>query len=97
MLVVRVELHSAVTGETAEIARMIIHNKGGTKTSGDYGVMVYRGRDKESLDRRTVNRSGEVNGHPRLREHVWNLVLKALVAAGYKEPAQSDLEDAQIG
>lgn len=41
MLVVKVELHSAITGETTEIARMIIHNEGGTKSSGDYGVRCF--------------------------------------------------------
>lgn len=97
MLVVKVELHSAITGETTEIARMIIHNEGGTKSSGDYGVMVYRGRTREELDKKVTIRRAKVKNHPRLREHVWNLVTKALVAAGYKEPVQSDLEDAQIG
>lgn len=97
MLVVKVELYSAITGKITEIARMMIYNEGGPRTLGDYGVAVYRGRDEDTLNKKTVIRRAKVKNHPRLREHVWNLVTKALVAAGYKEPAPSDLEDAQIG
>lgn len=38
MLVVRVELHSAVTGNVTEIGRMVIANVGGTQQVGDYRV-----------------------------------------------------------
>lgn len=94
MLVVRVELHSAITGQVSEIARMDICNEGGSAHSGDYGVYVMRGRDRDTLAKRTIQRRGKVLGHPRIREHVWNLVTKALVNCGYKEPAPSDLEPA---
>ena len=36
MIVVRVELHSAITGQVSELARMNIANIGGTQTKGDY-------------------------------------------------------------
>lgn len=94
MIVVRVELHSAVTGQVTEIARMDICNEGGTSELCDYGAYVMRGRDRDTLAKRTVQRRARVLRHPRLREHVWNLVTKALVAAGYKEPAPSDMEPA---
>lgn len=32
MIVVKVELWSAITGKRSEIARAVIHNTGGTKT-----------------------------------------------------------------
>lgn len=88
MIIVRVELHSAVTGKVTELARATIANVGGTNESGDYDVRTLRGRDTATLDRGGVQRQGHVRGHPRLREHVWNLVAKALVGLGYgKGPA----------
>lgn len=85
MIVVRVELHSAVTGVITELARAHISNAGGDMTQGDYEVNVLRGRDKAALDKGTVQKFGKVLNHPRLREHVWNLVAKALKATGYGE------------
>lgn len=83
MIVVRVELHSAITRRVTELARMHICNVGGTHTKGDYSVETFRGRDKEALDKRIVQRSGKVQGHSRLALHVWSLVAKALVAVKY--------------
>jgi hypothetical protein len=80
MIVVRVELHSAITHKVTEIARMCIDNIGGTRNSGDYRVRTMRGRDEEALDKQTVQREGRVLGHPRLTSHVWRLVSKALKA-----------------
>lgn len=83
MIVVRVELHSAITREVTEIARMHIRNRGGTEDLGDYAVDTVRGRTREQLDRGACVRSAEVNGYPRLRIHVWHLVARALIAMNY--------------
>lgn len=83
MIIVRVELHSAITGNTTELARMDLCNIGGTRNSGDYDVKVMRGRDREKLSKRTAQREGRVLGHPRLSQHVWHLVAKALKACNY--------------
>lgn len=83
MIVVRVELHSAITGQITEIARMDICNEGGTVRKGDYGVYAMRGRDRDTLARRTVQHTGRVVGYPRLAIHVWNLVGAAILACGY--------------
>lgn len=91
MIIVRVELWSAVNGEKTELARMIIDNIGGTAQRGDYRCRTLRGRSAAAFDRAmhrigdesVVTRSGNVWGHPRLREHVWNLVAKALSGMGY--------------
>lgn len=95
MLVVRVELHSAITGKVTEIARMIIGNVGGSKNLGDYVCRTYRGRSAEDLDKRAVQRSGKVETYPRLSLHVWHLVGRCLVSMGYvgkKElPQPSDM------
>jgi len=88
MIRVTVELLSANTLETTELARMYICNEGGSHTRGDYGVYVLRGRSAEQLDRswhqQSYTHTGKVTGHARLSEHIWNLVGKALNAAGYK-------------
>lgn len=93
MIVIRVELWSAVSGQKSELARMVIDNIGGTNHLGDYRCRTLRGRSEEALDRALINmrstgtqREGRVLGHPRLREHVWNLVAKALTGMGYGQP-----------
>jgi len=87
MIVVRVELHSAITHKVTELARMHISNiacnESGSK--GDYAVQTFNGRDSAALGRRTVSHEGKVERHPRLQQHVWNLVRKALVATGYTQ------------
>lgn len=83
MIVVRVELHSAITGQVSEIAQMHICNIGGTNTKGDYSCATLRGRSKEAFARRTAQRTGFVRGYPRLAIHVWHLVARSLVAMGY--------------
>ena len=86
MIIVRVELHSAITRKVTEIARFDIWNVGGTHSRGDYECASFVGRDREALYRRKVNRRGAIRGHPRLSQHVLYLVAKALSAMGYGEP-----------
>jgi hypothetical protein len=83
MIVVKVELHSAITGRISEIARMNICNIGGTHTKGDYHCETLRGRSKADLDKRVQQRTGNVMNYPRLSIHVWHLVARALVGMGY--------------
>lgn len=83
MIVVRVELHSAITGKVSELARMHICNVGGTATKGDYHCETLRGRSKADLDKRVQQRVGNVMNYPRLAIHVWHLVARSLVAMGY--------------
>lgn len=83
MIVVRVELHSVVTGQVSELARMHIANVGGSATKGDYQCETLRGRDKVALDKRVQQRAGKVENYPRLSIHVWHLVARALIAMGY--------------
>ena len=98
MIIVRVELHSAVDGRVTELARMHISNAGGTETLGDYDVATLRGRSADALDRRVVQRRGRVLRHQRLALHVWHLVGKALGAIGYGYgPAWSDAADRDAG
>ena len=89
MLIVRVELHSAITGKVTELARMLITNKGDEPNPriGNYTIRTLKGRSKTDLDKGTVQRSGEVLRHRRLDLHLWVLVAKALRAVGYDEEA----------
>lgn len=87
MIIVRVELHSAVTGQVTELARAHISNIGGTNEIRDYECVTLRGRSKATLDRHIPQRHGKVLGHASLREHVWNLVTKALTGMGYGRAA----------
>lgn len=92
MIVVRVELHSAITGDVTELARAVIDNIGGTATRGDYRARTIKGRNREALQAGMVAvllgklspvREGKVEGHARLNLHVWHLVSKALNSMGY--------------
>ena len=84
MIVVSVQLDSAISPtRDKELARVLISNEGGNDTLGDYGCVSLRGRGKEQLDRRVVQRRGVVTNHPRQAEHVLNLVAKALKSMGY--------------
>lgn len=89
MIVVKVELWSAIDGRRTELARMVIDNIGGTRTLGNYRTRTLIGRSKAALDRALygipmkVKREGRVMAHARLKEHVWNLVGKALANMGY--------------
>ncbi len=80
MIVVKIELHSAITGEVSEIGRMNIANDG----SGDAG----RGNYSAALMRRgspnKVLRHGEVKNHARQSYSVWVLIAKALASVGFE-------------
>lgn len=85
MLIVRVELVSAITGKVTEIAKMRIANTGtGTPERGIYtGAAVKKGSPIPYLPKH-VMRYGEVFDYPRKSTHVWNLVARMLKAMEYK-------------
>jgi hypothetical protein len=83
MIVVKIELHSAITHRITEIGRMYIWKKDGYHERGDYDVRVM---DKGKLDgdprlEKDVCRSGEVTNYPRLSYNVWRLITRALKSA----------------
>lgn len=84
MLVIKVELHSAKTGQVTEVARMVIANDGtGTMTRGNYWGRIYRkGSKLFPLDKNVIRR-GRVDNYPRFAESVWVLVAKMLEDVGY--------------
>ena len=98
MIIVRVERWSAVTGDRTELARMVIDNIGGTNHRRNYRCRTLKGRCTAALNGamktlagngKGVQREGTVTGHLSLREHVWNLVAKALASMDYGEKPES--------
>jgi hypothetical protein len=94
MIIVTVYLDSAVhSSRSKELARMHISNiDDGSEPAGlhNYDVKTLRGRKKEDLDKRIVNRQGKVSQVPSDEHHVWYLVGEALKAVEYdKRPKKS--------
>jgi hypothetical protein len=85
MLVVTVFLDSAISPtRDKELARMHISNIGaGDPGRWNYDVKTLRGRSKEELDKRVMNRQGTVENVPSDDHHVWHLVAEALKAVEY--------------
>jgi hypothetical protein len=78
VLVVKVELHSAVTGEVTLLGQAVISNDGtGTREIGNYEVRVGNWTSlTKTIDRPW--RQGEVKSWARLTSNVWCLVREAL-------------------
>lgn len=86
MIVVKVELHSAITGDVTEIGRMVVANDGtGTGSLGNYDAKLGR---KGVADNRKIwespQRQARVEGYPRISAPVWVLVARALKGFGFK-------------
>ena len=94
MLVIKIELHSANTGQVTELGRMLIANEGGDAKLGDYSVHVLRRGSIKVAPRlseylgplgavkfKGTQRWGEVKNYPRLSYNVWRLVSRALRSA----------------
>jgi hypothetical protein len=82
MLIVKIELHSAVTGQVTTIATGKIVNTGtGSLTQGNYRIEL-----RDSAGRRS--KSGHIEGFPRKRLLAWDLLYRALEKiVGKRNPA----------
>lgn len=86
MLVVKVELHSAITQKITEIGRMVIWNDGTAESAkrGNYDARVLRKPRQDSpyerlpMTRAPYTREGRVEDYPRLPYPIWRLVSRAL-------------------
>lgn len=88
MIVVKLELHSAIDGSVQEIGRMIVANDGTCQNPerGNYDVKVGRKRpDGFSYLNHVVwcdpLREGRVEDYPRLSYNVWRLISRAIRSA----------------
>lgn len=87
MIVVKVELWSAVTGVTSNLGTLVIDNTGGTDSKANYRARMYKKSKKDLRTQYATEkpiREGVVMGHARHAEPVQNLVAKALKQLGYK-------------
>lgn len=77
MIIVRVELHSAITHKVTELAKVRIYNDGTSEDEniGHYNVEVLRKRGNG------IMRKGRVEQYPRKSYHILRLVIKALRSA----------------
>jgi hypothetical protein len=102
MIVVKIELWSAVTHETSEIGRMYIANDGSTGTvdRGDYSVAVCR-RGTDDVPRELIPdpeapaaaRVAAVKNYPRLAYNVWRLIARAVHAAFPEEAKRAKRDE----
>lgn len=90
MIVVDIDLRSAVTGQRSTLNTLIVDNIGGTGSKGNYRCRMYRKgeraryhNDWEMAGHAKPIREARVEGHSRLAEPVGNLIAKALTALGY--------------
>ena len=83
MIVVKIELHSALTGEHRTLGHMRITNDGTTqdRKRGNYNVDVMRKGHSAYEASGNVQRTGRVENYPRLSYNVWRLVARALLSA----------------
>lgn len=85
MILVKIELHSAITGKVTELGRMQISNTGhATKENpkrGDYEIELMRKGTKDKVQKR-----GLVRDYPRESYTVWELVRRALECSLGKWP-----------
>jgi hypothetical protein len=85
MIEVTITLHSARTGKSTELGRMLVINDGtGTPARGNYHVMLGRKGANRSRARDNPQRTARVEGHARETLSVWVLVAKALAALRLK-------------
>jgi hypothetical protein len=90
MIVVRVELWSAIDGSRTELARMAIANDAtGTDRRCSYNGVTFVGRDTEALSKVRPSKTGRVADWPRHDLHIWNLVARMLESMGYDKGKRS--------
>lgn len=87
MIVVKVELHSAIDGTVEEIGRMYVCNTGGTSDRGNYTAAVCRRNTSQlpqplapNLNAPQPTRHGKVSNYPRNSYNMWRLISRALKA-----------------
>lgn len=86
MLIIRIELHSAVTGQIRTIATGEIVNTGtGSPTQGNYRIEL-----RDAAGRRW--KKGHVGGFPRKRLLAWDLLYRALekLVGSRNRPSKSE-------
>ena len=83
MIVVKIELHSAVTRKVTLLGTMIVDNIGVRGDLADYRVRVGAKRNAGDLPviAQKPLRTGEVKDYPREKYNVWRLISRAIRSA----------------
>ena len=84
MIVVKIELWSAVTGNVTELGRTYIWNDGTCEDPkrGNYNVSVCKkGKFKPPIIYRNMTRRGRVENYPRASYNIWRLIIRSLKSA----------------
>jgi hypothetical protein len=77
MIVIKLELHSAIDHSVVEIGRMYLCNDGsGSEQVGNYQAKIMR-RGVTDFNGQ-IYRTGLVLNHARKHDSVWKLILKAI-------------------
>lgn len=80
MIVIKIELHSAITHKVTQLGEMHISNDG---KSTEANIGHYDGRILRKPDFKSTTRGAHVHGHRRMALTVWHLVAKMLKEMGY--------------
>jgi len=93
MIVIRVELWSAITGQKTELGRMHLWNDGSEPSQklGNYEGRVLRAPKFDPTG--TPVRAGKVKGYRKLDRPVWDLVTEMLIAMGYGKRSRKGKAD----
>lgn len=87
MIVIRIELWSARTGQKTELARMeICNDETGDTRRRNYMARTLRGRSTAALNQRRTQRTGTLTNWPSESVHIWNMVAAVLGKLGYRAP-----------
>ena len=80
MIVIRIELHSAKTGNITELGRTYITNDGkGSHRKRNYDVRVCR-KGKYDLTNYKPLRIGRIEKFPSVSKNIWCLVIQCLLS-----------------
>lgn len=82
MLLIRIELWSARTGQRKELGCAAISNVGGSRSRGNYGIELHRSFDRLKA-RKKPWRTGRVTAFPRLSLGPWDLLMRGLLSCIY--------------
>ena len=92
MIVVTVDLHSAIDGRIERRGTVVIDNISGGGAKRSYRARAYkRGDERNGIPAMIRHcqpfRTGTVKNHPAQAENIWNLVGKALASMGFSTAA----------
>ncbi len=87
MIIVTIDLVSALTGNVTTLGRMVIANDG-TEKDPNKGNYIFGVKRKDMIEQHNLvpvaahtSRSGRIVGHPRKSDVIWKLILRCLKAA----------------